>query len=138
MSKHSGVAHNATAIPPTKSPANTNTPHPLTTSDSPVKGMGLPLKVPFCFVVLLYITVPLAVGVAVPLTLAAVYKPVALMCLYASNGAHTLEAYAFVAAIAAISNYSTTYDTKCSKGSKLPSRSAALQFLVLHLLNAAA
>ena len=138
MSKYSGVAHNATASPPTKSPANTNAPHPLTTSDSPVKGMGLPLKVPLCFVVLLYIIVPLPVGVAVPLTLAAVYEPVALTCLYASNGAHTFEAYASVAAIAAISNYSATNDTKCSKGSKLPSPSAALQFLVLHLLNTAA
>ena len=95
------TVHNATAIPPTKSPNSTTAPYPLAAPE--LKGVGVPMKVPLYTVVLFCIMVPLPVGVAVPLTIAAVEKVVELMSMCPPTGAHGLEAYALVTVIGAIS-----------------------------------
>lgn len=61
------------------------------------------MKVPLCIVVLLCIKVPLPVGVAVLLTLAAVGEVVELMCLYLPPWEHRLSANALVTVIATVS-----------------------------------
>lgn len=90
---------------PIKSPASTTATHRLTSTDPPVNGAGVPVKVYLCPAVLLCILVPLPVGVAVPLTLAAVEDVVKLMCVYRPTWAHKLTAYALVTVIAAISKH---------------------------------
>lgn len=70
-----------------------------------LKADGVPMKVPLYIVVLLCIMVPLPVGVAVPLTLAAVEKVVELMSLCPPTWAHGLEAYALVTVICAIQHF---------------------------------
>ena len=56
-------AQGMASIPPNKRPASTNAPHPLATPEPPVKGAGLPMKVPLRDLVLLRIIVPLLVGI---------------------------------------------------------------------------
>ena len=71
-------AHNMTIVPPNKRPASTNAPHRLAAPEPPVKGAGLPMKVPLRDLVLLRIIVPLLVGNTIP-TLAVVEELVVLL-----------------------------------------------------------
>lgn len=128
-------------MPPTKSPVSTTAPHPLATPVPPVKGAGVPMKVPLCIVVMLCVMVPLPIGEAVPLTLAAMEEAVELMCLYLPSWAHTLMFCALVTSLPQSANTVQKWETKGRKGRKgiqLPFGLAAVQVLVSHLSNTAA
>ena len=87
----------------TKRPASTNAPHPLATPEPPVKGTGVPMKVPLRNMVLLRIIVALLVGITNP-TLAVVEELVPFLSPYPPSWEHGFGAYGSV--IAAISNLS--------------------------------